>query len=149
MEDKQLTVTLEQKGGMEFLVKFDEGQELIMDEPAPIGENNGPNAAKVLSAAIGNCLTASLFFCLQKARVDMGMFKTRVDTTITRTEKGRFRVGGSKVRITADVGENVQKRMQRCLELFEEFCIVTTSVRDGIDVEVEVVDNSGKQLYKG
>ena len=31
MEDKQLVVTMEQTGGMEFLVKFDEGQELIRD----------------------------------------------------------------------------------------------------------------------
>jgi len=38
-----------------------------MDEPEPMGGNSGPNACKVLAATIGNCLTASLLFCLQKA----------------------------------------------------------------------------------
>lgn len=29
-------------------------------------------------------------------------------------------------------------RLDRCLDLFEDFCIVTQSVRNGFDVEVEV-----------
>jgi uncharacterized OsmC-like protein len=148
MEEKEVTIELEQTKAMEFLVKFDSGgRTLIMDEPEPIGANNGPNAAKVLSAAIGNCLTASLFFCLQKARIDMGPFKTKVTTSILRGEKGRLRLGDSKVRITADVEPDAQNRMERCLGLFEDFCIVTASVRKGIDVAVEVVDNSGTVLF--
>ena len=29
-------------------------------------------------------------------------------------------------------------RMSRCLDLFEDFCVVTQSVREGIDVRVAV-----------
>lgn len=55
--------------GFRFEVNFGlEGVEpFYIDEPEPMGGNSGPNAGKVLAAAIGNCLTASLLFCLQKA----------------------------------------------------------------------------------
>ena len=145
--EKVLTVTMEQKGGFEFLVKFAEGQELLMDEPEPLGGGIGPNAGKVLSAAIGNCLTASLLFCLQKSRVDVKNLKTTVNTTIFRNEKGRFRVKISHVKIDSDFGEETPERMKKCLELFEDFCIVTASVREGVDVSVEVYDQTGRQIF--
>ncbi len=147
MEDKQITVTLEQTGGLEFLVKFDEGLELLMDEPEPLGAGKGPNAAKVLSAAIGNCLSASLIFCLQKARVDTRGVKTTVTTTITRDENKRMRVGSSHVQINIDLDKEPKPKINHCIKLFEDFCVVTASVRRGIDVSVEVIDQDGGQMY--
>jgi hypothetical protein len=35
--------------------------------------------------------------------------------------------------------------MQRCLELFEDFCVVTQSVRAGINVEVDVEPTAGER----
>jgi hypothetical protein len=35
----------------------------------------------------------------------------------------------------------------RCLAQFEDFCIVTESVRHGIPVGVRVVDNMGQELF--
>ncbi len=147
MDEKQLSISMEQKEGFEFLVKFDQGVELIMDEPEPLGGNSGPRAAEVLSAAVGHCLTASFFFCLQKARVDVRGIKTTINTTIRRNEKGRFRIGESHVKINMDFGGEPPERMKRCLELFEDFCIVTSSVRSGIPVSVEIEDQRGQQLY--
>lgn len=149
MEDKQLTLTLEQIDDYEFKVNFGEGADLLMDEPEPLGGNKGPNASKVLSAAVGNCLSASLLFCLQKARIDSKIIKTTVATTISRNEKGRFRIGGSKVSINIelDQAENATNRINKCLELFEDFCVVTQSVRDGINVQVEVFDQNGKKIH--
>jgi hypothetical protein len=31
-----------------------------------------------------------------------------------------------------------EERLDRCLGLFEDFCVVTQSVREGLDVQVEV-----------
>ncbi|UCD94748.1 MAG: OsmC family protein [Candidatus Zixiibacteriota bacterium] len=149
MEDKQVTVTLEQKKGYEFHIKFDEGVELLMDEPEPLGEGRGPNASKVLSAAVGNCLSASLLFCLQKARVETRVVRTTVTTKLTRNEQNRLRIGSSLVKIEIDLDrDSAPARADRCIELFEDFCIVTASVRNGVDVKVEVVDQNGKELYK-
>jgi len=147
VEEKQLVVTLEQKSGYEFLVKFDEGVELLMDEPAPLGEDKGPGAAKVLSAAIGNCLSASLLFCLQKSRIEARGIKTTVTTKIVRNEQKRLRIGSSHARIIIDVDRSAPERFGTCLKLFEEFCTVTSSVRSGIPVQVEIVDNNGERIY--
>ena len=149
MEDKQLVVTMEQVKGFEFNVKFDEGTILLMDEPEPLGEDNGPSASKVLSAAIGNCLSASLLFCLQKARINTRGIKTTVTTRITRNEQKRLRIGGSRIRIEIDMDKDeAPNRAERCIQLFEDFCVVTASVRKGIEVGVEVVDQNGDVLYK-
>jgi organic hydroperoxide reductase OsmC/OhrA len=118
-----------------------------MDEPEPLGHDAGPNATRVLSAAVGNCLSASLLFCMQKARAIPNDMKATVTSTIVRNDRGRFRVKKSRVDIQVDIPEEGRKGMGRCLDLFEDFCIVTASVRDGIDVEVVVKDGGGETVY--
>lgn len=147
MDEKQISVTLERLSNFEFKVSFDAcGQEFLMDEPEPIGGGHGPNAVRVLSAAIGNCLTASLLFCLQKARANAGGLKTTVTSTIVRNESGRFRVGRSDVTIEADLQDEDLNKVGRCLGLFEDFCIVTAAVRQGIDVGVKVRNRSAGEI---
>lgn len=70
-EHGEVTVTLDLKDGYRFLVDFGLPgvTPLVMDEPEPLGEDAGPNAARVLAAAVANCLSASLLFCLRRARV--------------------------------------------------------------------------------
>jgi organic hydroperoxide reductase OsmC/OhrA len=64
--------------------------------------------------------------------------KVRVKTTLTRNEKGRLRVGGMEVQISPQLDEVAQPGLERCQELFEDFCVVTQSIRQGIPVKVEV-----------
>ncbi len=140
MEEKPIVTTMELQDGYRFLVHFDqEGvAPLLMDEPPPLGEAQGPSPARVLAAAIGNCLSASALFCLRKARVDVKGMRTTVETRLARNEAGRARVGGVTVRIAVDVSPEDRPRMGRCMGLFEDFCVVTQSVRGGIPVDVSV-----------
>jgi len=133
-------VTLSRHEKYQFDVDFLDGSRatLRMDEPEPLGDGLGPNAARVLAGAIGNCLSASLLFCLGRAHIDVGDVETRITGTIVRNERGRMRLGSLKVRIDPDVGTVPSEKMQRCLDIFEDFCLVTASVREGLDVEVEV-----------
>jgi uncharacterized OsmC-like protein len=149
MEEKRLTVDLERVKDYEFRVRFGDGfADLVLDEPPPLGADHGPNASKVLSAAIGNCLAASLLFCLRKSRLEPRSLHATVETTIRRNEKGRFRIGGTRVAIKLDLDAEARERAGRCLELFEDFCTVTESVRSGIPVDVEVRDPSGTTLFR-
>jgi organic hydroperoxide reductase OsmC/OhrA len=109
-----------------------------LDEPTPLGEGSAPNAARMLGAAIGNCLSSSLIFCLEKARVPVGDVTARVEGHLRRNERGRLRIGEVKVTIQPRVEGIPRARLARCLELFEDFCVVTQSVRDGFDVQVDV-----------
>ena len=121
-------------------VNFDtEGLESIqVDEPPPLGSGDGPNPARLLGAALGGCLGASLLFCLRKSRIDVQGLHTSVDGTIARNERGRLRVQRMRIVLEPLVPAEQHERMGRCLEVFEDFCIVTASVRGGIDLEVVV-----------
>jgi len=139
--DAEFTVTLEQIKDYKFTVTFDEEtlEHLTMDEPPPIGTGEGPSSSRLLASAIGHCLSASLLFCLQKSRIALKHVSTQVHTTLGRNEEGRWRVQKIRVNVKADpLKEEDRERMRRCLEMFEDFCIVTQSVRRGIDVKVEV-----------
>lgn len=140
MDEKEFNLTLTLGEGFQFDAEFD-GEKmanLMFDEPAPLGEDEGPNAARVLGAAVGNCLSASLLFCLKRARVDVAGMKTEVRGRITRNEKGRLRIAGISARLITAIPPDQQERVDRCLAVFEDFCIVSASVRNGIDIDVEV-----------
>ena len=111
---------------------------LVLDEPAPLGSDRGPNAAALLGAAIGDCLAASLAFCLHKSRVNMDHLEADVVTHIGRNERGKLRITGVEVELTPEVDAADAGRLERCERLFEDFCIVTESVRQGIPVKVSV-----------
>jgi organic hydroperoxide reductase OsmC/OhrA len=57
---------------------------------------------------------------------------------IVRNEAGRFRVGSIDVELSVAVSESDQARLDRCDTLFEDFCIVTESIRHGVPVAVRV-----------
>ena len=139
-EEKPFSVSLTLDEGYAFDVDFEQPSvaALRMDEPAPLGAGSGPNAARLLAVAVGNCLSASLAHCLRKARVDVRGLRTTVEGTMVRNERGRFRIAELRVQLAPDVPSDQQERMRRCLELFEDFCIVTESVRQGIRVDVAV-----------
>lgn len=138
--DEGFCFTMDLEDGYQFLVDFHQQgvPALLMDEPEPLGEGSGPSAARVLAAAIGNCLSASALYCLRRARVDVQGMQTTVSGSLERNDAGRLRVKAISVRIEPVVEESQQPRMRRCLELFEDFCVVTQSVRAGIPVDVSV-----------
>lgn len=134
-------VTLRLARGYEFIAEFGDAAKappLLLDERPPLGDDRGPNAAALLGAAIGDCLAASLTFCLRKARVSIDGVTAQVATHITRNEQGRFRIGSIDVELVPEVSGADHGRLARCEQLFEDFCIVTASVRQGIPVNVSV-----------
>jgi len=136
-------VTVELKDGYQFVVHFDDVKgvpTLVCDEPAPLGEGAGPNAAAVLGAAVGNCLAASLAFCLRKARLEPAKLIARVTTHVARNERGRFRIAGIDVVLSPEIVMLHETNPKRCEQLFEEFCTVTASIRHGIPVTVSLND---------
>ena len=130
---------LRRTGNYRFEVSFDElGSKLMMDEPEPIGESTAPNAGMMLSSAIGHCLCASLLFCAGKAHGEVEDLSADVETKLARNERGRWRVEGIKVNMKATIDDENQKKVERCRELFEDFCIITESVRQGVKVDVDL-----------
>lgn len=135
-----LLISLDQINEFEFRVKFADApdQDLTIDEPPPIGQGSGPSPTKLLTSAVAGCLSASFLFCARKMRLDVQKLHTDVRMTHARNEKGRLRVGKIEVELSPQLGEPDEQKMQRCLELYEDFCVVTQSVRNGIDISVNV-----------
>jgi uncharacterized OsmC-like protein len=114
-------IRLERLEGYRFRTDF--GTEgvppLIVDEPPPLGEGTGPNPARLLAAAVGDCLSASLLFCLGKSRVEVAGVKTRVAGTYRRNERGRLRIAVLDVSIQVDAPGSDPAKLGKCLEMFE------------------------------
>jgi organic hydroperoxide reductase OsmC/OhrA len=148
-DDTSFTLELEQIEGYEFRLKFDWPgvDELKLDEPAPLGRSAGPNAARLIGAAVANCLSSSLLFCMQKFKQSPGKVRAEVKGALARNERGRLRIGRFDVTIRlADAVEDI-KHFDRCTQQFEDFCVVTESVRNGIPVGVRVVDAADREVY--
>jgi organic hydroperoxide reductase OsmC/OhrA len=150
-EDHAFAIELEQERDYEFRVRFDwEGvPDLKLDEPAPLGRASGPNAARLIAAAVANCLSASLLFCVRKFKQDPGAMRAQVTGRMTRNERGRIRIGGLDVEIRLGKAADEIQHSDRCLQQFEDFCVVTESVRKGIPVGVRVIDGAGRTLFEG
>lgn len=136
----EFTITFDQVNDYEFRVNF--GKEamapLTVDEGPPLGRYAGPSPSQLLASAIGGCLNASLLFCTKKARVDVKHLGAKVTVQTMRNEQGRLRIGKVDVEITPELAAADRDRAARCIELFENFCTVTQSIRDGIPVAVRV-----------
>lgn len=135
----EFAIQVEQVDGFEFRVRFDKEQfaDLLLDEPPPLGKDAAPNAARVLAAAIANCLSASLVFCLQRNGVKTAGLRTEAKVQIVRNEQRRLRVGKVEVTLHPRVAAE-SEAMVKCLPMFEDFCTVTQSIRQGIEVAVHV-----------
>lgn len=138
------TLRVEQVDGFDFRVDFDKEQyaQLRMDEPAPLGHDTAPNPVRILAAAIGDCLAASLVFCLKRRGVSVAGLRAEVRVELVRNERKRLRVG--RVDVALRPHERLpDEALAACLETFEDFCVVTQSVREGIAVDVRVEPGAG------
>lgn len=141
----EFTLHVEQVAGFEFRVRFDKDTytDLHMDEPAPLGHDTAPNPARILAAAIGDCLSASLVFCLKRRGVVVEGLRSEVRVELARNENKRLRIGrvGVTIHPTSPIPDEV---LDACLKTFEDFCVVTQSVREGLQVDVEVLRPSAE-----
>jgi organic hydroperoxide reductase OsmC/OhrA len=136
----QFTVKIDQVTDYEFRVKFDKEQygRMTLDEPPPLGKDGGPSSSRLLAAAVSHCLSASLLFCARKHGVTLRDIHTEATVEIVRNENRRLRVGKVRVTIEPKLDDADREKALGCLDLFEDFCTVTQSIRRGIDVEVQV-----------
>jgi organic hydroperoxide reductase OsmC/OhrA len=143
-----ITLELAQQQDFRFEVRFGATvPPLLTDEPAPLGGGTGPNPARLLGAAVANCLAASLLFALRKFR-NTAAEPLRADATVVeaRNEHNRLRIARIGVDLHLAAPAAALRSMERVLGQFEDFCIVTQSVRAGIAVDVRVLDADGRVL---
>ena len=149
MSTETIRLTLEQDEDYSFRIRFDETSlaDLMTDEPSPLGHDRGPNPSRLLLAAVANCLSASLLFALRKFRNTPGTIVTEATAELARNEQGRLRVGHIHVDIRLAEPAATHASLERILAQFENFCVVTESVRHGVEVSVAVIDADGVRVH--
>ena len=120
----EFTIEIDQVKDYEYHVRFDNPEH--------------PGATQFLAAAIGQCLSASLLMCVRKSRVETGLMRTRVKMQIDRSDRGRLRVKNVDVEIDPAITGADQQKAQRCVGLFEDYCTVSQSIREGFPINVTV-----------
>lgn len=149
MSEASFSLTVEQESDYVFRIRFDDTgiPDLLTDEPEPLGGGNGPNPSRMLVAAVANCMSASLLFSLRKFKNTPGPLVTKATAHIGRSAEGRLRVEriDAEIALPEMAGSYVQ--LDRILAQFEQFCVVTESVRTGVAVNVRVVDPTGVVLH--
>jgi len=73
---------------------------------------------------------------MEKAKEEVKDLCAEVETTLERNERNRLRIKHISVKMFPHTEGG--PRFERCREVFEDFCIVTQSVKEGIDIDVEV-----------
>ena len=146
-----IRLVLEQEGPYAFKVSFDGTalEALHTDEPAPLGGGTDPNPSALLLAGVANCLSASLVFALRKFKNSPGPIRAEITARKERNPEGRWRIPRAEVVITLADKAAALEHFDRVLAQFEQFCIVTQSVRDGMAVEVSVIDADGQRYVPG
>lgn len=148
MDNPSFRVEIELLDNYVFQVNFGEFGDLVTDEPEPLGSGEGPNPTRLLAASVGNCLAASLLFAIRKFHEEPGKVTARVEGEVERRDK-RWRVVKLEVRLQLGNQAVEIPHLQRALDQFEDFCVVTQSVRAGIPVDVVVEDSDGREVKPG
>jgi uncharacterized OsmC-like protein len=128
-------------------VDFGDMGKIITDEPEPLGGSEGPNPSRLLATSVANCLAASLMFAIRKFKGDPGQVEAQVTGSLERVD-GRWRVPSMSVTLQLGNSKDALPHIDRVLEQFEDFCVVTQSVRHGVDVSVAVFDSSGQKIHE-
>lgn len=134
-------LTASRDAGYRFTIRFDgtDAPPLVTDEPPPLGKGEGPNPSRLLAAAVVNCLAASLLFSLMKKGVSVKDLTATAHVELGRNEQNRLRLQRVQVTVVPTVAaEASATAVDDAVDAFEDFCVVTQSVRAGLPVDVRV-----------
>ena len=141
-KERRFTVNLKHESGFRFVSQASEdgvphGKQYVSDEPDPVGEASGPATPALLGSAIGHCLSASLLEALRNAGVEVCGFETDVTAVVKPNEDGLPRIDRVDVLLRPSVGKK-DAGADICAGIFENHCTVSSSLKKGIDIRVQV-----------
>lgn len=99
----------------------------------------GTSPAKLLGLSLLGCLAASFEFCLRKRDFSIKDLDGTAEVIIARNEKGFWRVKKIDIDIIPLVDDpKMRKRADQCKKFYEQFCIISESLRKGFEVNVNL-----------
>ncbi len=132
-------VQLKWISGLKYDIQIRGKHKLMVDAASEVKDGDeAPSPVDLLAAAVGSCLASSFTFCASKVRAELADLTVSVQAEISRVE-GYLRVTGLNVTINPQFSEKAtEKKQERCIALFRNYCTVTESVTRGIPVNITV-----------
>lgn len=146
-ENTSLRIQLDKELIFKSTLNATKTNEIFIDETIEKSETPiGPDAAKLLGLGVTSCLCASFMFCLQKRDLKLDDLEADAEVFFYTTDDGYVRIKEIEVKIIPRSNNpDVIKRIRQCTRemrdgemMFEKTCIITPSVREGFDVNVNV-----------
>lgn len=127
-----------------MIFKCDLGQikmnDLFIDEQNKKSINKiGPNPSKLLALSVLACLAGSFTFCVQKNNSLLSDIEGKAIITSKRNEEGFWRLKKIDITLNPKIDNpKMRKRVDQCQKNFEQFCIISESIREGIDININL-----------
>lgn len=149
-DERFFSVTLRHTEKFRFVSQAHEegvphGAPYASDEPDPIGGNSGPSTPALLASAVGHCLSASLVETLRHAGIQVISLTTEATSVVAPNDEGNPRIRRIDVQIRPVVDKE-SRNIQRCIDVFENYCTVCQSIRSAVPVDVKVEWKVAEQL---
>ena len=136
-----MKVSLKYSENLHFTASARHFDDIHIDEPESFhGTDKGPSPVEFFLIGIGGCLGSTFAYCLQRHNVEIDALEVVVD--------GQLKHAGPimslrlvdiavELLVTARDNESSEK-IEQCIKSFQEYCIVTNSITQGIPLDVKV-----------
>jgi uncharacterized OsmC-like protein len=143
-----MTIELKSRVGLkqeeEMVFKCDLGN--INMNPLYIDEKHkkeidriGTSPTKLLALSVLGCLAASFIFCIQKKGLSLLNLEGKATVYIARNKENFWRVKKIETLLIPKTNDPIiQKRINQCKKFFEQYCIISESIRRGINIDVKI-----------
>ena len=107
----------------------------------PLGGNGvGTNPDELLVSAASSCYIISLAATLERAKfTDINLINNSVGTALF--ENGKFKMVTithyPKISVTAEDKENLEKRLPKLLEIADNNCMISNSIRNNVEIKIQ------------
>ncbi|MFW9989737.1 MAG: OsmC family protein [Candidatus Odinarchaeota archaeon] len=99
----------------------------------------GPSPVKLLGISVLSCLAASLEFCIEKENFSLSDLDGRAEVTVARDRENFWRIKKIDVEMIPKIDNpELLKRIEQCKKLFEQYCIISESLKKGIEINVNL-----------
>jgi len=136
-----MKVTLNYSEKLHFTASARHFNDIHIDEPESFdGTDEGPSPVEFFLIGIGGCLGSTFAYCLQKQDVEIDKLEVVVDGQLKHVgPKLSLRLVNIEAELKITTRDNDSSdKIEKCVKSFQEYCIVTNSITQGVPIDVKV-----------
>ena len=136
-EEKNVDVELHWKEGLKIESQIRQFSSVLMDDRKK-GDDSAPTPVEMFLASVGSCLVMSFVYCtyLAGAKLDGSNFRVKMVGEVERMND-RLRLVNVKAEFRLKSNKD-DKKIKKCFEKFQPFCILSTSIKAGISFSCDL-----------